>query len=72
LCGSETERDTRRKTVGVRAGRTSLDENGHGSRTVTAHAADRNAAVAGLGVGGKVPPARRERRRTVTDIWPKE
>ena len=68
--------------MGVRAGRMSLDGdgsshssasgsgtgngNGNGSRTATVHAADRNAA------GGKLPPSRRERRRTVTEIWPRE
>ncbi|KAG1728531.1 uncharacterized protein EDB91DRAFT_1060520 [Suillus paluster] len=60
LSGSETERDTRRRTIGVRAARMSLDsirderEGDHGgsqSRTVA------------------LPPQRRERRRTVTEVF---
>ncbi|KAF9465342.1 hypothetical protein BDZ94DRAFT_1320402 [Collybia nuda] len=76
--GAETERDVRRKTLGARTPRASLDSSMEGggskSRTSTVHAADRSAAVAlGVGSGGIMPPmntARRERRRTVTDIWP--
>jgi hypothetical protein len=60
LSGSETERDTRRRTIGVRAARMSLDsirderegENGGPqSRTVA------------------IPSQRRERRRTVTEVF---
>ncbi|KAF9222950.1 hypothetical protein BS17DRAFT_782867 [Gyrodon lividus] len=60
LSGSETERDTRRRTLGVRAARMSLDsaieehegENGHSQpKTIT------------------LPSQRRERRRTVTEIF---
>ncbi|KAG2138599.1 uncharacterized protein EDB93DRAFT_1253304 [Suillus bovinus] len=60
LSGSETERDTRRRTFGVRAARMSLDsirderegDNGSSqSRTVT------------------IPSQRRERRRTVTEVF---
>jgi hypothetical protein len=64
------EETARRKTMGVRAGRISLDGNGGGSgtRTATGDGAD----GVGLGGVGKPPGVRRERRRTVTDIWPKE
>lgn len=60
LSGSETERDTRRRTIGVRAARMSLDSirderegdnGGSQSRTVT------------------IPSQRRERRRTVTEVF---
>ncbi|OAX34499.1 hypothetical protein K503DRAFT_859165 [Rhizopogon vinicolor AM-OR11-026] len=60
LSGSETERDTRRRTIGVRAARASLDSirderegdnGGSQSRTVT------------------LPSQRRERRRTVTEVF---
>jgi hypothetical protein len=76
----EMERDSRRKTLGARTPRASLDgageAGGSGSRTSTVHAADRSAAVGlGMGSGGMLPPmntARRERRRTVTDIWPRD
>ena len=60
LSGSETERDTRRRTIGVRAARVSLDSirderegdgGGSQSRTVT------------------LPSQRRERRRTVTEVF---
>ncbi|KAG1860159.1 hypothetical protein DFJ58DRAFT_779683 [Suillus subalutaceus] len=60
LSGSETERDTRRRTLGVRAARMSLDSirderegdnGGPQSRTVT------------------IPSQRRERRRTVTEVF---
>ncbi|KAG0704451.1 hypothetical protein DFH29DRAFT_873681 [Suillus ampliporus] len=60
LSGSETERDTRRRTIGVRAARMSLDsirderegDNGGSlSRTVA------------------LPSQRRERRRTVTEVF---
>lgn len=77
---SETAHDARRKTLGARTPRASLDSameaSGSGSKTATVHAADRSAAVAlGVGAGGMLPPmntARRERRRTVTDIWPRD
>jgi hypothetical protein len=62
LSGSETERDTKRKTVGARNMRMSLDGDGSG----TLHA-DRSVG------GASILPSnstRRERRRTVTDIWP--
>lgn len=78
MSGSETERDTRRRTVG-KVGRVSLDSmEGAGSgasRKAAVQAADRSAAVVGLGSGSKLPStngARRERRRTVTEIWPKD
>lgn len=59
LSGSETERDTRRRTIGVRAARMSLDSirdegesnwRGSQSRTVTL-------------------PSQRQRRRTVTEVF---
>lgn len=62
LSGSETERDTRRRTVGVRAaGRISLDGAMHGDRD-------------SLGKGQPSTPVvpstiRKERRRTVTEIF---
>ncbi|KAJ7769150.1 hypothetical protein DFH07DRAFT_1058213 [Mycena maculata] len=68
--GSETEKDTRKRSVAARdRPRMSLD----GSVESTGHAADRSAA-AGLALNPAVlnPPLnqKRERRRTVTDIWP--
>jgi hypothetical protein len=62
LSGSETERDTRRRTVGVRAAmRMSLDGVLHGER-------------AGFGKGqpptsGVPTTVRKERRRTVTEVF---
>ncbi|EGN98596.1 hypothetical protein SERLA73DRAFT_161294 [Serpula lacrymans var. lacrymans S7.3] len=60
LSGSETERDTRRRTIGVRSARMSLDstfeadrEDGSGSQAQTI----------------TLPSQRRERRRTVTEIF---
>lgn len=74
LSGSETERDVRRRTVAGRSGRVSLDGN-RGSRTGTGTGTlQADVAVVGLG-GGKlsmVNGTRRERRRTVTDVWPRE
>jgi hypothetical protein len=66
----QTWEESRRKTMGVRVGRISLDGDGggSGSRTATSCGAD----VVGLGGVGKPPGVRRERRRTVTEIWPKE
>jgi len=79
MSGSETERDARRKTVGARAGRLSMDKEVSLNPRIasTVNAADRSAAlVARSSVGGNIPPpmntAKRERRRTVTDIWPKD
>ncbi|KAF8895561.1 hypothetical protein BD779DRAFT_1466949 [Infundibulicybe gibba] len=68
MSGSETERDMRRKTLGARGMRMSLDNAPVESRTV--NAADRGATskvLPQLGSG-----SRRERRRTVTDIWPRD
>jgi hypothetical protein len=66
----QTWEESRRKTMGVRVGRISLDGDGggSGSRMATSRGAD----VVGLGGVGKPPGVRRERRRTVTEIWPKE
>lgn len=72
--GSETERDVTRKTLGVARARMSLDvqheddRNPSGvtadSRNSTSHAADRSAATTIL-----ASTVKRDRRRTVTDIW---
>jgi hypothetical protein len=63
--GSETEKDTRKRSVATRdRPRMSLD--GGVESIGQGHAADRSAA-AGLSVN---PNQKRERRRTVTDIWP--
>ena len=70
LSGSETERDTRRRTIGVRTARMSLDgaieeREGEGG----------GYEGAGTGTGGTrtstitLPSQRRERRRTVTEIF---
>ena len=81
MSGSETERDNRRKTVGARAGRLSMDKEVAANQrySSTVNAADRSAALAARSsVGGTIPPPmntarrERERRRTVTDIWPKD
>ncbi|KAG6840789.1 hypothetical protein C0991_004329 [Blastosporella zonata] len=71
LDGMQAETAGRKSAGTVTAATARVIGNGNG------HAADRSAA-AGLGVGGggMLPPmntaARRERRRTVTDIWPQE
>ncbi|KAF9013117.1 hypothetical protein BDQ17DRAFT_1342787 [Cyathus striatus] len=75
LSGSETERDIRRRTLGTRAGarqsvdnlalEESLEEFGVMSKNSTVNAADRSALHTVLNSSG-----RRERRRTVTEIWP--
>lgn len=60
LSGSETERDTRRRTLGVRAARMSLE------------AAAEERDMAGGNPQPKTiafPSQRRERRRTVTEIF---
>ncbi|KAJ7643623.1 hypothetical protein FB45DRAFT_895601 [Roridomyces roridus] len=70
--GSETEKDNNRKrSIAVRGdrerARMSLDG---GESTGGGHAADRSAA-AGLGINHPTTLGqKRERRRTVTDIWP--
>jgi hypothetical protein len=74
VSGSETERDVTRKTLGVARARMSLDiqheddRNSLGvtadSRKSTSHAADRSAATTIL-----ASTVKRDRRRTVTDIW---
>lgn len=76
---SEPERDTRRKTLGGRLGRQSLDNQTEqrgftgapttAARNMTVHAADRSAATTVL---QQSAGSTRERRRTVTDIWPPE
>ncbi|KAG6331346.1 hypothetical protein ID866_7742 [Astraeus odoratus] len=66
MSGSETERDTRRRTIGVRAARMSLDS-----------AIEEREGETGGGAGGAqprtntitLPSQRRERRRTVTEIF---
>lgn len=73
VSGSETERGFSRKTLGTRA-RISLDihhednraalDTVSDSRNSTSHAADRSAATTIL-----TTAVRRDRRRTVTDIW---
>ncbi|KAJ7094245.1 hypothetical protein C8R43DRAFT_964545 [Mycena crocata] len=63
--GSEAEKDTRKRSVASRdRPRMSLD----GGVESTGHAADRSAAAA-LGLNPTLNQ-KRERRRTVTDIWP--
>ncbi|KAF8956538.1 hypothetical protein BDZ97DRAFT_186336 [Flammula alnicola] len=77
MSGSETERDIRRKTVGTKTPRASLDSQlderstltASGTRLSNVHAADRSAASTILHQSAN---AKRERRRTVTDIWPPE
>ncbi|KDR83053.1 hypothetical protein GALMADRAFT_221034 [Galerina marginata CBS 339.88] len=85
---SERERDGRRKTLGARLARMSLDSQGEKAMVVEeevgsrrdrdqdsmVHAADRSAASTILHGGNTNggAPGRRERRRTVTDIWPRE
>jgi len=74
VSGSETERVVTRKTLGVARARMSLDiqheddRNSSGvmadSRNSTSHAADRSAATTIL-----ASTVKRDRRRTVTDIW---
>ncbi|KAJ7133468.1 hypothetical protein C8R44DRAFT_23960 [Mycena epipterygia] len=64
---SETEKDTRKRSVAARdRPRMSLD--GGAESIGQGHAADRSAA-AGLGINSTLNQ-KRERRRTVTDIWP--
>ncbi|KAJ2926616.1 hypothetical protein H1R20_g10472, partial [Candolleomyces eurysporus] len=62
-----------RRTIGTRTPRASLDGEASGAvdspsvtKTSTAHAADRSAVLTAL------PGARREKRRTVTDIFPQQ
>jgi hypothetical protein len=74
VSGSETERDVTRQTLGVTRARMSLDIQREDDRTPsgvvadarhsTSHAADRSAAATVLNSAVK-----RDRRRTVTDIW---
>jgi hypothetical protein len=60
LSGSETERDTRRRTLGVRAARMSLDAAIDEYGTVSGNPQPRTITF---------PSQRRERRRTVTEIF---
>lgn len=77
LSVSESERDVKRKTLGARTLRMSLDgqpENQERSpviipRNINVHAADRSAASTIL---QQSAGSSRDRRRTVTDIWPRE
>ena len=66
LSGSETERDTRRRTIGVRAARMSLDG--------AIEEREGGGYEGGSGIGARtntitLPSQRRERRRTVTEIF---
>lgn len=84
VSGSEAERNNRRKTLVGRVPRASLDSSqtrerderdmmtASGTRlsTATVHAADRSAASTIL--HQSAGPFKRDRRRTVTDIWPSE
>ena len=60
LSGSETERDTRRRTLGVRAARMSLEAAVDEHGTVSGNPQPRTITF---------PSQRRERRRTVTEIF---
>lgn len=60
LSGSETERDTRRRTLGVRAARASLGTAAEEHETGESNAQSKTIAF---------PSQRRERRRTVTEIF---
>lgn len=60
LSGSETERDTRRRTLGVRAARMSLEAAAEERETVGGNPQPKTIAF---------PSQRRERRRTVTEIF---
>ena len=77
LSGSETERDVRKQGVNVKKStvRMSLDsqrddyvDQANDARVRDVHAADRSAATTLLQQSGA---GRRERRRTVTEIWPR-
>lgn len=68
LSGSETERDTRRRTIGVRAARMSLDG------AIEEREGEGGGYEGGSGIGARtntitLPSQRRERRRTVTEIF---
>ncbi|KAF8182300.1 hypothetical protein BJ912DRAFT_596014 [Pholiota molesta] len=83
VSATEPERDNRRRTIGARTPRASLDSSqqrisgergtltASGTRlsTATVHAADRSAASTIL---HQSAGAKRDHRRTVTDIWPQE
>ncbi|KAI6098135.1 hypothetical protein F5141DRAFT_1219746 [Pisolithus sp. B1] len=69
LSGSETERDTRRRTIGSRVARMSLDA------AIDEREGESVGRSGGVGPGGTqtntiaLPSQRRERRRTVTEIF---
>ena len=68
LSGSETERDTRRRTIGVRAARMSLDG------AIEEREGEGGGYEGGSGIGARtntitLPSQRRERRRAVTEIF---
>lgn len=69
LSGSETERDTRRRTIGSRVARMSLDA------AIDEREGEFGGGSGGVGPGGTrtstitLPSQRRERRRTVTEIF---
>ncbi|KAL4081188.1 hypothetical protein J3A83DRAFT_4084425 [Scleroderma citrinum] len=68
LSGSETERDTRRRTIGVRSARMSLDG------AIEEREGEAGGYEGGTGPGARtntitLPSQRRERRRTVTEIF---
>ncbi|KAI5981726.1 hypothetical protein EDD15DRAFT_2523172 [Pisolithus albus] len=69
LSGSETERDTRRRTIGSRVARMSLDA------AIDEREGEFAGGSGGVGPGGTrtstitLPSQRRERRRTVTEIF---
>ncbi|KAH9480682.1 hypothetical protein JR316_0007282 [Psilocybe cubensis] len=77
LSASESERDVKPKTLGSRTLRASLDGQPAKEerspviipRNVNVHAADRSAATTIL---QQSAGSSRDRRRTVTDIWPRE
>ncbi|KAJ6585544.1 hypothetical protein B0H19DRAFT_1059757 [Mycena capillaripes] len=67
--GSETEKDTRKRSSVATRDRPRMSLDGGVDSIGAGHAADRSAA-AGLSVAPGGLNQKRERRRTVTDIWP--
>ncbi|KAJ7716325.1 hypothetical protein B0H14DRAFT_3522319 [Mycena olivaceomarginata] len=67
--GSETEKDTRKRSSVATHDRPRMSLEGGVESTGQGHAADRSAA-AGLSSLNQTLGQKRERRRTVTDIWP--
>lgn len=77
VSSSDNEWDTRRQTLATIGSKKSFDREIIGARSKSRpstprHTAERDSVPAPRAVDDRTVPTRRERRKTVTDVWPKE